>query len=245
MKKTLLVLALSSALAAGASQLVPSTPIAFEPVNLRMAVDGCSFVPTTVRVRAEGNTLKVTQHLNNCLVAGPAQIADVRLGSLAAGSYRVEVFMTQEGSGTPAETLTFQVVERPEAAVFPPPARPITDHSGLWGDAQESGWGLSLHQSPSDVVFGALFVYDDATAPQWFTFQGGRWESATRWSALLYRTTGPFYAAPAFDPRLVLARTAGVATIDFSQAPGNVGRARLVYTVDGRQVEKVIARTPM
>jgi len=245
MKATLLALALSGALAAGASQIVPATPIPFEPVNLRMTVDGCAFVPTTVRVRADGNTLKVTQHMNNCLVPGPVEIADVRLGSLAAGSYRVEVFASQDSSGTPAETLVFQVVPRPEAAVFPPPARPITDYSGLWGNTQESGWGLSLHQSATDVMFGALFVYDDTTAPEWFTFQGGRWESATRWTAMVYRTTGPFYLAPTFDPRLVLIQSAGAATIDFQQAAGQEGRARLSYTVDGRQVEKVITRTPM
>jgi hypothetical protein len=245
MKTPLALAALLLATAAHASTLVPSQPVAFEPVNLRMTVDGCVFVPESVRVRAVGNVLKVTQHQNNCLVPGPVEIADVRLGSLAVGEYRVEVYGNQDASGTPAETLTFAVHELAEIAVFPPPPRPITDYSGLWGDPAESGWGLSLHQSAANVLFGALFVYGADREAEWFTLQGGRWESATRWSATLYRTTGPFFAAPVFDPRLVLIAAVGVATLDFHQVPGTEGRATFTYGIDGQAFTKAIRRTPL
>lgn len=245
MKTTLLTLAISAAVAAHASQIIPAMPIPFEPVNLRMTVDSCAFVPGSVRVRADGNTLKVTQGMNACLVAGPTEIADVRLGSLAVGQYRVEVYGGQDAVGAPVETLSFEVTSPPEAAVFPPLTRPITDYSGLWGNAQQSGWGLSLHQSATNTMFGALFVYDNAAQPEWFTLQAGRWESSTRWTAMVYRTQGPFYASPAFDPRLVLIQSAGVATIDFRQVPGEEGRAHFTYSIDGRQITKVITRTPL
>jgi len=238
-------LALAAALPVAASQIVPSSPTAFEPVNLRMTVDGCAFVPTTVRVRAEGGTLKVTQQPNACFAPGPIEVADVRLGTYPVGRYRVEVYGSQDTQTPPQETLSFEVIARAEAAVFPPPARPITDYSGLWGNAQEAGWGLSLHLSPTDAMFGALFVYGSASEPEWFTLQGGRWESSTRWTAMVYRTTGPFFAAPAFDPRLVLIQSAGSATLDFHQVPGEEGRARFSYTIDGRHVEKVITRAPL
>jgi len=243
MRRHLLALAASLALVpAFASEIVPAEPIAFEPVNLRMTVDGCAFVPSTVRVSASGNTLQVTQHLNNCFAAGPVEIADVRLGTLAPGRYRVEVYATQVAAGPPAEALSFEVRARPEIAVFPPPPRPITDYSGMWWNPAESGWGLSLHQSPTDVMFGALFVYGDDGRPEGFTLQGGTWESSTRWSATLYRTNAPFFASPVFDPRLVLIQAAGVATLDFAQAPGDVGRARFTYTVDGTRIDKTIQR---
>jgi len=233
------------ALPAAAARIVPADPIAFEPVVLRMTVDGCAFVPETVRVAATGNVLQVTQHMNNCIVPGPVEIADVRLGSLAAGDYRVELYASANATGEPLETLAFSVRYRPEIAVFPPPPRPIADWSGLWGNAQESGWGLSLHQSATDVMFGALFVYSAAGEPEWFTLQGGRWDSSTRWSATVYRTHGPFYAAPVFDPRLVMLDAVGSATLDFGQVPGDEGRARLAYTIDGTSVQKVITRTPL
>jgi hypothetical protein len=245
MKKTLAGILALLALPVAAARIVPAEPIAFEPVVLRMTVDGCAFVAATVRVRAEANVLKVTQHLNNCLVPGPIEIADVRLGSLAPGQYRVELYASQDDAGTPLETLAFEVRTRPEIAVFPPPPRPIADHSGLWGDAQESGWGLSLHQSASDAMFGALFVYRQDGEPEWFTLQGGRWESATRWSATVYRTTGPFFAGPVFDPRLVLLQAVGAATLDFHQVPGDEGRARFNYEIDGIPVAKVITRAPL
>ena len=86
MKTALPALALTSALlaiSAAAARIEPPEPIAFEAVNLRMTVDGCAFVPETVRVRATGNVLRLTQHLNLCFAPGPIEVADVRLGSLA------------------------------------------------------------------------------------------------------------------------------------------------------------------
>lgn len=248
MKAAFHALALATAvvaLAAGAASIEPAQPIAFEPVNLRLTVDGCAFVPETVRVNATGNVLNVTQHQNQCIVAGPVEIADVRLGSLAPGDYRVEVHASLDATGTPLETLAFEVRARPEILIFPPPPRPITDYSGMWWNASESGWGLSLHQSATDVMFGALFVYGADGEAEWFTLQGGRWETATRWSATLYRTIGPFYAGPVFDPRRVVVQAVGNASLDFRQVPGDVGRARFTYGVDGISVTKVIARTPL
>ena len=233
------------ALPVAAARIVPAEPIAFEPVVLRMTVDGCAFVASTVRVRAVADVLQVTQHPNNCLVPGPIEIADVRLGSLAPGEYRVEVYGSQDASGAPLEMLGFEVRTRPEIAVFPPPPRPISDHSGLWGDAAESGWGLSLHQSATDAMFGALFVYGAGREPEWFTLQGGRWESANRWTATVYRTTGPFYAEPVFDPRLVLLQAVGGASLEFGHVPGEEGRARFTYDVDGVTVTKAVTRAPL
>ena len=239
---TIATLLVAAALPATASRLIPAEPIAFEPVVLRMTVDGCAFVPATVHVRAEANVLKVTQQPNNCLVAGPIEIADVRLGTLAVGSYRVDVYGGSDESAQPVETLAFEVRARPEIAVYPPPPHPINDYSGLWWTPAESGWGLSLHQTATDAMFGALFVYGSDREAEWFTLQGGKWESSTRWTATMYRTTGPFYASPLFDPRLVLLDAVGSATLDFSQVPGDEGRVRFTYDVDGVTVNKVVQR---
>ena len=248
MKTAVHAIALGGALlafSASASRIEPAEPIAFEAVNLRMTVDGCAFVPETVHVRAVGTVLKVTQQMNPCFAPGPVEIADVRLGSLAPGEYRVEVYTSTDAVGMPVETLAFEVRPRPEILIFPPPPRPITDYSGMWWNPAESGWGLMLHQAPTDVMFGALFLYGSDGEAEWFTLQSGRWESSTRWSATLYRTTGPFFAAPVFDSRLVSLQAVGPATLDFRQVPGDEGHARLTYAVDGRSVSKVITRGPL
>jgi hypothetical protein len=235
--------ALAAALpAVAASRLVPAQPTSFETVNLRMTVDSCTFNPSTVRVRAALNTLRVTQMLNACLLPGTPEIADVRLGALPAGDYRVEIYGSNDLNAAPIETLSFQVREPAEVAIFPPPPRPLTDYSGLWWNPQESGWGLSLHQSPTHGVFGAWFVYGSGGQPEWFTLQGGQWIDSTTWRGTLYRTTGPFFAGPGYDPRLVLVQAAGSATLDFRHRAGEEGRARFTYTVNSATVTKVIER---
>jgi hypothetical protein len=236
-------MAVFSAASFAQSRIVPAAPTAFEPVNLRMTVDSCAFSPSTVHVNAAGSTLKVTQQPNACLVAGPPEVVDVRLGSLAPGDYRVEVY-SGNAEGPAAETLAFQVRGRVEIAIFPPPPHPITDYTGLWWTPAESGWGLSLHQSAADVLVGAWFVYGATNQPEWFTLQGGHWTSATRWTGSIYRTTGPYFAGPAYDPRLVLVQPAGTATLEFKQLPGDEGHGRFSYTIDGAMTTKVISRAP-
>jgi hypothetical protein len=85
-------------------------------------------------------------------------------------------------------------------------------------------------------------VYNANGAPEWYTLPHGQWTDSTTWTSQIYRTTGPFVALPDFDPRLVLIRPVGSATLDFSQRPGEEGSARLTYTLDGATITKTITR---
>lgn len=224
------------------SRIEPASPTAFATVNLRTTVDSCAFAPSTVRVRAEGQAIRVTQQPNACLQPGTPRVVDIRLGGFPAGSYAVEVYASTRTDTTPVERLSFEVTEPVETAVFPPPPRPLTDYTGLWWNPLESGWGLSLHQSPMHVVFGAWFVYGANGQPEWYTLQGGQWIDSTTWRGTLYRTTGPFFAGPDYDPRLVLVQAAGSATLDFAIRSGEEGRARFSYTIGGATTTKTISR---
>ena len=224
------------------SQLAPSSPLPFETVNQRMTVDSCVFDASTVAVLNTAQGIEVRMRQNNCLVAGPTKVVDIRLGAYPVGSYRVVVSSANGDIVTPLESLRFEVLPRPEIAIYPPPAHPLTDYSGVWWNAQESGWGLSIHQSARDTLFAALFVYDVNHNPQWFTIQPGAWTSATRWTGIVYRTTGPHFSSPDYDPRLVLVQPVGNAVLDFEQAPGTVGQARFTYTIDGVATVKTIVR---
>jgi hypothetical protein len=233
--------ALAALPAAHAATIHPAQPSSFDPVNLRLAVDLCVFNPASVAVTSEGNVLKVTQSVNNCLVPGEQRVVDIRLGTLAAGEYRVEVFHTHRTDGPPAETLRFSVLPRPEAAVFPPIVRPLTDHSGVWYNPDQAGWGLSIWQAPTHVVFGALFVYGGNNQPLWATLQGGQWESSTVWRGTVHLTTGPAFSAPVFDARQVTIQAVGQATLDFTNVPVT-GRASFTYNVNNIPVTTTIAR---
>ena len=233
-----------TAIAFLASAVVPAQPTAFETVNLRMTVDSCTFVPGTVRVTMSSNLIRVTQNLNNCFAPGTPQLADVQLGALPSGDYRVELYATPQATGTPIEQLSFQVRDPVQVAVFPAPGRPLTDYTGLWYNPQQSGWGLSLFQGPTHVVFGLLFVYDSANRPEWYSLQGAHWTDSRTLAATLFRTTGPALGG-SFDASQVTYAQAGTATIDFTQPPGQEGRARLTYSIGNTSVTTTVVRISM
>lgn len=239
-------LALAGTLAAlpalAASGIHPEQPYAFDSVNLRMSVDSCAFAPETVSVSAAGGTFRVVHRPNQCLLPGEPRIVDVLLGSLPAGNWVVEVFPTADAFTPAVERIAFTVRERPEILVFPPPPRPLTDYSGLWYRPAESGWGLSFHQSSTRVVFAAWYVYDAAGAATWYTIEGGRWTDATHWEGTVYRTAGPPFFAPVFDPAQVTRQPSGQAAIDFTQRPGEEDFATFTYTVNGQPGSKRITR---
>ena len=224
-----------------ASTIVPSSPLAFEPVVLRMAVDSCTFQPQTLRVTSNAGVIRVSHVPANCLVAGTPQVADIRLGSLPAGSWRADVFLS--GTATTAvESLPFSVHELDTSAISPPPLLPFDDHSGFWWSPAEGGSGLVLQQQAlGSAVFGAWFIFGPTGGPEWYTVQAGHWTSNTRWTGNVYRTNGP-PGTGAYDTRLVATQLAGTATLDFTQAPGAEGTARFSYTLNGVSGEKAIVR---
>jgi hypothetical protein len=227
-----------------AMTLVPPQPSTFDAVNARLTVDSCEFPAWLVRVTLASNVFRITQQSRvSCSPPGAPQVADIRLGTLPSGDYRVELYRGPEAIGTPAETLAFTVRERAGTSVNPLPL-PFTDYTGVWWNPQESGWGLSLHQSGAHLMVGAWFVYNSNGQPEWYTLQGGQWTSPTRWTATLYRTTGPSVTATAFDPTLVFAFPSGTAVIEFRQDPGGEGLARFTYALGGNTTTKVISRIP-
>ena len=242
MKACLLSIALLlGATGAAASQIVPAQPLPFATVNLRTVVDSCSFVPSTVRVTAAGDTLRVTQVMNQCFAPGTPLTVDIRLGALPEGSYRVELYAGPV-SGAPIERLSFEVRALPEPAVFPPFTRPLASYGGLWYTPSESGWGIALTQGNGNLVFGTWYVYNANNQPEWYTFQEGRWTSFTTWTANVYRHSGPFLGAPTFDPRLVTTTPVGTATFEFAIRPGLEGRALFTYSVNGLSGVRTIER---
>lgn len=241
-----LVMLASSAVAFAQSfALVPAQPAAFDPLVLRMTVDSCVYDQDRVNVYASQGAFRVFITANPCLVPGPVKVIDVRLGTLPVGPGRVEVFQVAGGDMIVRQeggTFDFNVTGRPVVAVFPPPKKPNNDWSGHWVTQTEPGWGLSIQQSPTDVLFAQLFVYASNGAPAWFTFQEGQWKSATRWEGKLFASTGPGFGEPAFDPRQVAIQPLGTASIEFEQTPGNEAFATLSYSVGNVPVTKRIRR---
>jgi hypothetical protein len=228
----------------GSATIVPAAPLPFETVSLRIPVDSCAFLADRLVVTKVGNAIQVQIDENSaCSPPGPVRNVDVNLGAYPPGSYDVEaVGLYNMLSGRVAQVLQrLSFTVPPRATVLPSFRFPLADYNGLWWNPQESGWGLSIHQSARDTLFATLFVYDAQNRAQWFTIQPGGWTSSTRWEGPLYRTTGPYFAGP-FDPGQVLVQAAGQGVLEFDTAPGEATTARFTYTVDGVTTVKTITR---
>jgi hypothetical protein len=89
----------------------------------------------------------------------------------------------------------------------------------------ESGWGVNLNHQ-GDKIFATWFTYDLDGSPMWLVATALR-AGANTFVGDLYRTTGPAWSAPLFDPALIEKTTVGSLTLTF--ADGN--HATFEYSV--------------
>jgi hypothetical protein len=111
----------------------------------------------------------------------------------------------------------------------------------LWWVPQESGWGFNIaHQGKEtgSILFGTWFTYDAQGQPTWFVMSRGERTGTNRYKGTLYRTSGPAFNAPSFDPSKVTITPAGSAEIRVS----SVDNASLSMVVDGVSIEKALSR---
>lgn len=111
-----------------------------------------------------------------------------------------------------------------------------SDQSDLYWVHTESGWGIQIVQD-MNTLFATLFVYGPDNQPTWYVATLVAAGSLS-WSGTLYKTTGPWFGAGAFDPTIVTATAVGTMTFD---SP-STATATLTYRVSGVQVIKTIER---
>jgi lysyl endopeptidase len=114
---------------------------------------------------------------------------------------------------------------------------PAFDFTDMWWNPNENGWGLSLTQHPTRVIFGVWYTYEPDNTPVWYILPSGSWTSTTSYTGPLYLTSGPPFSGP-FDPSRVETRQVGTATLTFSGA----NNGTFAYTVDGVSGSKSITR---
>lgn len=115
----------------------------------------------------------------------------------------------------------------------PDPVFPV--FTGLWWNPSESGWGLNTtHQG--EILFATLFTYAPDGRPMWLVASRLDATSETRFTGVLYRTTGPpFHRLPWSD---IGVTEVGTMTLSYFGADD----ALLTYTVDGVTVQKAVER---
>jgi hypothetical protein len=113
------------------------------------------------------------------------------------------------------------------------------NYQDLWWQASgaESGWGLNVtHQG--DVLFATWFTYDANGKGMWLVASNLAKVSGTTYSGTLYRTSGPAFDSPQWDPAAVKATPVGSLTLAF----GDASHGSLSATVNGASITKAIAR---
>jgi len=112
------------------------------------------------------------------------------------------------------------------------------NHTALWYNAAESGWGVNVNHQ-GDTAFATLFTYTSAGGPMWLVMPAGtRQEGASTFMGALYRTTGPAFNANPFTPITGANITeVGSMTVDLNGSTMVLG-----YDVNEAYVSKVIAK---
>jgi len=143
-------------------------------------------------------------------------------------------------TGAPANA--FDVYSRfdrvwPELAPYLSAEHSVPNHTGIWFDPDEPGWGIALDQEQG-VIGATLFTYGADGEPAWLSAASLLEQSADTYSGALYRTTGPAFGAGAWSP--IGVSSAGTMQIAFSSGGGAV----LSYVADGVTVTKAIVPMP-
>lgn len=218
-------------------KVLPEAPQNLEAVRLSITFSGLELCTGVGLVSMSGNKLTVSIGCGGGFGSLPPTSFDVELGRFPSGNYTLEV-ITQGGmqSIITVYTAAFTVTERHS---IPPYTFPVVDYSDHWWNPQESGWGMSIMQHPSDRLFAVWFVYNASNQPVWYTLQPGHWTSPRTYTGPIYKTTGPYYGGP-FDPTQVGITQVGTGTLTFT----DYTTGSFSYTVEGVSGNKPITRLP-
>ena len=116
--------------------------------------------------------------------------------------------------------------------------------SGLWWNANESGWGIHFTQRGNNV-FAAWYTYDTSGNPKWYVStcaMPATTGTSGTCNGTLYEVNGPTFFGGAFDPARVNAVNAGQLQVNFQ----NASAASMTYTgVAGQTRTVAITRQPL
>jgi len=226
MKLALCVTAAALAGAANAQVITPAAPRYLEPVYLRHGPNPYEYWQSATP-SMEGGVLVVRIRSVSCSdLCLPIDAADdIFLGRFPTGTYAVQIIVND----SPVIPGQFTVAA---------PANPQrVDYSGMWWLPSESGWGLSISQGPTGLLFAVLFAYGPTGEPTWYTLQTESSANASSFTGTVYKTSGPYYGG-AFDPTRVTVTRAGSGSLRFARM--DVGT--LVFDIDGVILTKQITR---
>jgi hypothetical protein len=122
-------------------------------------------------------------------------------------------------------------------AVTPGPA--LNFQALWWADPPQSedGWGMGIaHQG--NILFVTWFTYDTDGSQMWLVMSRAERTTGNRFEGQIFRTTGPSFSSPQWNPNAVNPTPVGTGVLNFT----NADRGTFSYTVNGTSQVKNIVR---
>ena len=139
--------------------------------------------------------------------------------------------VTGTGVGGTGNTASVTVSVATAVAVGP--------YSGLWWNANESGWGMSVTQH-GNISFIAVFTYDQAGLPTWYVISNCPL-SGNSCSGDLYRVSGGTPPSVAWNGSAKVVTRVGSGTLSFT----DTDNGRFAFDINGVAGAKTITRQPI
>jgi hypothetical protein len=179
---------------------------------------------TTGVLSSQGQSVTILNNVPTPNVAGASFFVGYGTTSsqmLSSGTYEGAVSVNGTSSCS-AALLTGAAPDSPSAL------------SGLWWNANESGWGISFTQR-RNVVFGAWYTYDSIGKPKWYVasncaLPSGVTGTSGTCTGTLYQVSGPTFFGTNFNSTLDNVSSVGTLSVTFQ----NANSASMTYTVNGQ-----------
>ncbi len=165
-------------------------------------------------------------------------------GEVSAGSMAVVDAigaLPRVNAGSPFDTLPVVgtvggAVSKGNLALVTSAVAVAGNWQGLWWNASESGWGMSLTQH-GDLIFVAVYTYDAAGAPVWYVISNCP-VTATGCTGDIYRVQGGTAPTVAWAGAGRVLTKVGTGTLTFAGADAGT----FDFTIDGVPGAKAITR---
>ena len=190
------------------------------------------------------------------LMASPESITAGGTSTLTASCSPTALSYTWTGSGcaginspscavAPASSTAYTVTGSNAAGSGAPASATVTvsaltttpsPYTGLWWNANESGWGMSITQH-GNINFVAAYTYDQAGLPAWYVMSNCP-VSGNSCTGALYRVSGGTPPTAPWNGSGKVVSQVGSATLSFA----NADNASFSFSIDGIAGSKSITR---
>jgi hypothetical protein len=112
-----------------------------------------------------------------------------------------------------------------------------TPYTGLWGNPNEPGWGISVTQH-ANMIFAAIYTYDSVGQPTWYVMSSCPIVAAGSCTGELYLVSGGSPPSVPWNGSGKTVSSAGSGTLTFDDA----NHGRFAYTLKGVVGSRAIER---